>query len=271
MPDVSVGTPSDDFAFPMFDTEQLDAIDRDRRKRENELLLALLLIGGQAYRTARHDVKLGSDPLYAIRLVLTGNQHFPGMVAPIAKAMVEAHQAGFARMMRMTGGTVEEPIPVYTPAAQNAASLAIGTLVRQVNGALSAPVAPESTLDALKQAWRDAGWTARDPRTLRALTGSVIVQGYGGGMFRAGQAIVKVRGFVHRSVLDDGTTEICVQRDGLRLPKDHAYWRSNFPPLHFGCRSVLMPVLSDGPWSDWLPTVPPAPGWGRMAVLMEAA
>jgi len=44
------------------------------------------------------------------------------------------------------------------------------------------------------------------------------------------------------AVLDVRTTEICRPRHGVTLPADHSWWRNNYPPLHFNCRSGVRAV-----------------------------
>lgn len=43
--------------------------------------------------------------------------------------------------------------------------------------------------------------------------------------------------------IDDGRqTQICRSRSGIVLPAGHPFWSSNWPPLHFGCRSTVRGV-----------------------------
>jgi uncharacterized protein with gpF-like domain len=75
-------------------------------------------------------------------------------------------------------------------------------------------------------------------------------------------ALDGVTGLRHVSTVDDRTTAICLERDGLQLPLDDPYWQSNTPALHFRCRSVLVPLTHDFEPSARLPTVPPMAGFG---------
>ncbi|GEM_PF-2342047 len=43
-------------------------------------------------------------------------------------------------------------------------------------------------------------------------------------------------------VEDERQTDICSKRSGIILPASHAFWKSNWPPLHFNCRSTVRPV-----------------------------
>jgi len=64
-----------------------------------------------------------------------------------------------------------------------------------------------------------------------------------------------MKGYEHVSTLDSKTTFICSSRDGAAWSLDgegiNALGKQNkyqVPPLHFGCRSVLVPVLKS--WED---------------------
>lgn len=76
--------------------------------------------------------------------------------------------------------------------------------------------------------------------------------------------------FVFVAVMDDKTDECCAIRDGKLLseleanpPDDEGVCEGNIPPLHFNCRCVLSPYLSDTPdlepsneedFNQWLTT-----------------
>lgn len=43
--------------------------------------------------------------------------------------------------------------------------------------------------------------------------------------------------WMYDAVLDSRTTDICRTRNGTVRPADDSWWRSNWPPLHYNCRS----------------------------------
>ena len=45
--------------------------------------------------------------------------------------------------------------------------------------------------------------------------------------------------WVYDAILDGRTTDICTARDGTTLRHDDPWWLSNFPPLHFNCRTNI--------------------------------
>lgn len=54
-----------------------------------------------------------------------------------------------------------------------------------------------------------------------------------------------VDAYQYSAILDDVTSEICGQLNGLTFPKGEA----PIPPLHFNCRSVLIPITRFEEWS----------------------
>lgn len=41
---------------------------------------------------------------------------------------------------------------------------------------------------------------------------------------------------------DARQTDLCKARSGILLPSSHPWWKTNWPPLHFGCRSTVRSV-----------------------------
>lgn len=69
------------------------------------------------------------------------------------------------------------------------------------------------------------------------------------------------KAFRHISVLDGRTTQICRGADGATLPADHPYWQTHWPPLHYNCRSIIVPMF--GEWEETeVPWMNPDPGFG---------
>jgi SPP1 gp7 family putative phage head morphogenesis protein len=73
---------------------------------------------------------------------------------------------------------------------------------------------------------------------------------------------------------DSRQTSICQERSGTILPSSHPFWQSNWPPLHFNCRSTVRAVFAEevdamrenGTWSptpgDVTPPSDAATGFG---------
>lgn len=251
--------------------ESIDAIERDRKRRERELLLLFLLIMGQTRRYAIHAIRLGIEPINAMRTVWLGSEHFRGIVTPMARVMADAHIAGYERAANMVG--TETPAPAseslvwyYTPKAQVAAEQMLGTMSAKVSTALSGVSDPKAVIITIRQAFEDGGYTVENPTALeRGAEVAVVQSGNDGAANAMQQPDTRHYGYRHYSVLDKGTTAICRQRDKITLPRDSNYWKQNWPALHFGCRSIVLPWMQEGTWST-VPNnlAPPAEGFGVM-------
>lgn len=44
---------------------------------------------------------------------------------------------------------------------------------------------------------------------------------------------------------DERQTSVCAQRSGIILPATHPFWSTNWPPLHFNCRSTVRGVFKE--------------------------
>lgn len=44
---------------------------------------------------------------------------------------------------------------------------------------------------------------------------------------------------------DERQTSVCAQRSGIILPSTHPFWSTNWPPLHFNCRSTVRGVFKE--------------------------
>lgn len=65
------------------------------------------------------------------------------------------------------------------------------------------------------------------------------------------------------AIIDGKTTDVCMSMDGHIHPIDSDVWASYTPPLHFNCRSLLVPVTMDDVWQESdAPSVSPAEGFG---------
>lgn len=48
---------------------------------------------------------------------------------------------------------------------------------------------------------------------------------------------------------DSRTTKTCLPLQGLVLPADHPFWKSNWPPFHFNCRTTVRPIYKES--DEW--------------------
>jgi SPP1 gp7 family putative phage head morphogenesis protein len=61
-----------------------------------------------------------------------------------------------------------------------------------------------------------------------------------------------VKGLEFSAILDSRTTDICTANDGFTAFANSGVWENHRPPLHFNCRSILVPITIDD--EDWVPS-----------------
>lgn len=258
-----------------YDQEKLDAIERDRKRREDALLLALLLLSDEARRDAYTMLKYGMSPDAVIRTVMQRG------VGTLSLAMADSYRDGVRRMAVLAdetvpqsgealrawkdenAGTVQTLSIAFRPQAQEAAD----AMVKSVREAVADKTTFVETTElkaAIREAFDVAGYTLAHPFALNAGVERAIVGAHNQGLFGGATDRPQViTGLRHVSVRDDRTTPICIERDGLMYPLDDPYWISGgIPPLHFGCRSALLPIFGEFTRSERYPVTQPQPGFG---------
>jgi SPP1 gp7 family putative phage head morphogenesis protein len=259
--------------------EELQALDDKRREREEELLILLLLLLGWAVgqelveggvgTVALQRVPVGATALRQGAITpATGNRLPAGTlatlqrilttqgVAEIAGSMADAHLDAFAfNVPDLTGAPDrDELIREYGPSAEE--------MVTAILEAIQ-----ESGAPTLAEALVVAKYTKSDATGLELGAERQIVTASNAGLLNG--AIVRhgrggITGLRHVSVIDDRTTKICTDRDGLALPVLDPYWMINWPSLHWRCRSTVVPIVGRFKASNWRPKTPPSVGFGRM-------
>jgi uncharacterized protein with PIN domain len=256
--------------------EQARLIERKRRDREDELLLLLLLLCDDARRDTA--VMLAHGKSYAD---VIANDLAPGVNA-IARTAALAHADAYRRFGKIAGVTVPRdaagPLDVlarqYEPGARAAVDAMTQSLTQAVAD-ITAKFPDESPKLLAKSAFDNAGYTKDKPHNLDFGAERAIVLASNVGMLQAARQVSDAErrggvelptrqmiGLRHHSVIDDRTTDICLDRHNLTLPVDDPFWFFNVPPLHPRCRSILLPVVGAYEADTVLPSVPPAPGWG---------
>jgi hypothetical protein len=261
------------------DAAELERVERERRAREDELLLLILALMSTARRDAAAVLTHGGDPGYAIRSVVTGTNGFRGVAPLIARTMAQAHRDGYRRAGLMAGtraveradaGTLAALVDLYMPGAREAAAAMAATLVQAVYEAVAQARSEGTAGTALRRTVREAfdaaGYTPTHDRGADLATERAVVSAHSFGIISAAIGAPALQGIVtgleHRSILDSSTTDICRERHELRLPVTAAYWRTNTPSLHFRCRSSLRILTKPFTPTATLPQTPPMPGFG---------
>lgn len=242
--------------------KQTQQIEDARRKREDELTLLLLLLIGHAAEP--NDITPDTFIAALTLMLLTIG------AAEIAHSMALIHTDAF----NLYADNLEQPsieylVTKYRPAADLAAQAVLDSLKQAMT------VTPISTTGTtpltLAGLLKSAGYTPANPETLQ--TGvelNIVAAGNAGAIASAiamndsqknKPGLAKIMALRHVSTLDNRTTIICTERNGLTLEFNDPYWSTNCPPLHFRCRSVLYPLMVDR-LSTNLPKMPPADGFG---------
>lgn len=274
-------------------------MERDRRKREAGLLLLLLLLAGRARLFIVRAIHVGAPWTNILRGVLLGNDSIdqPGGVRTLARAMADSHIAGYQRVGRLLGiempdlagvggaSAMESLATAYTGAARQQ----LGRVANSLEGAVTARLAEVADADritadtgAVNEAFERAGWAKLDPfdtdlaenarRSAAAEATAAVLRAYGAGMHEGYQAppvtdVLTALRFT--AVIDERTTTICRARDGVTLPLDSPWFFRNYPPLHFNCRSVVLPLRRQVEFTADPPDFPlPAEGFGSYSGML---
>jgi hypothetical protein len=261
----------------MNDDELAKKIDRARRRREDELLLLLLLLWEDDAAELATALKYG----YAVQPIL---RHTADQAVPIiARSMADAHRDSFGRVALLGGevsradaGSTAVLMAMYESHARDAANAMASTLGNAVHD-VQAKFPDENPKYLSQSAIDNVGYSRSQAYGLDQGAERAIVHASNVGLFAAARLVNDAEGrggsqittrqavgLRHYSVVDDRTTDICLDRHMLTLPIDHPYWRTNIAPLHPRCRSIVLPVLGTYEADTVLPTVLPMPGWGRM-------
>lgn len=267
---------------------KVDRVEKDRRERELLMLVLLLSLVGTARRFAGNAIRLGADPAQAIRNVLHGNPrlHLPGGGAKVASLMASAHLAGWKRAAGYAGNDADAPeyddvFPIYRSGQAKVTADTILTgisesLIKLLTVTLAANASERTPVQVrrVNEAFTRYGWTSDSPGgvdpSTKAPAGYAaasaatngILEAYNDGFWGGVMGGDSSYPLQHFTIIDERTTEICECRDGFTRPKNDPYWMTNWPKLHWNCRSIVLPVSHKTPLSEIYPSIPPMPGFG---------
>lgn len=257
---------------------QYDRIERERRRREAELLALLLILTTGARRYAASAIRHGLPPVDAITRAVIGNPalDLPGIAKPIARAMVEAHANAMTRVCRTVG--VDVPVnPQAEQAIVRHYQQAAKGYAESVNKSLTEAVRESERLGIesgknvaqrvrdLRGAFDNAGMGPEKSYRLEQMATDAVLDADGNGTVSAIQepeVKEKITALKHVSKIDTGTTTICRARQGITLPPDAPYWLRNYPMLHHGCRSAVIVLAGDDVTFKGPPNLLPPPDEG---------
>lgn len=280
-------------------TEELKALDDKRREREDELVLLLLLLLGWGVNRLADDDRAGVAALVQpsgngqpgtrtpTNVSPAGNRPAPGILAALRKlltrfgipeiagSMADAHIDGFAVFgAKVTPPNRDTLIRQYSATAREMTD----AMVESIKGHL---ITAEGDL---AEALRLAGYTKSNSRNLEVGAERNVIAASNAGLVGGAVSILGKKGvtrLMHVSVVDERTTRWCLPRNGVNLPIGHPYWQKNWPSLHAGCRSTIVPLKASSvvrvtPDALLTGLLPPEKGYGEapesiMAILRSAA
>lgn len=266
--------------------EMVERIERDRRDREAAVLLLLLGLLRQSRVNVNRAIRVGApwQPMLAATLLGDESLDLRGGIKLLALLMADAYAAGLRRLGRLVGVRLElhaareELVERFAVRARQTLERIAGGVQREVEKAL-AEAAPADSISADVQAtggaFRVTGMAEDASHGAEAEATTAITVAYAQGMQDAVdepavRAVLTGLRFVNP--LDERTTDICRGREGVKLPLDHPWLFRNWPPLHFSCRSIVLPLTGNGVKFTENPPddPPPSPGFGHWAGILSA-
>jgi hypothetical protein len=271
---------------------QFDAIERDRKRRERDTLLLLLLYASRAQRLIVGHLRDAGDDATELDVL---HPKMSVAVEPLQRAQAEAWAQAHKRvgdisdedliaagLLAIDSEYYDQALPLFEQPARDIVSGIAGRLSDVARQAVADKFSGENAADVVRKAFVAGGWTAREPSSVDSeLTGKpawavrteatdAIIKAYNGGFYEGMEdprIKVKLTAYRHVSVLDDRTSDICRERGmilpgGITLPIFHSYWNKNWAPLHFLCRSMILPCFGEVEFSTVFPVTQAEPGWG---------
>lgn len=131
------------------------------------------------------------------------------------------------------------------------AGAAQADLATQAWEAMDKAISQGTTLDEFKRdvgAQLEAAWGKQDPWRLETIFRTQAMAAYGAGRHEilSHPEVRKARPYLRFDAVNDSrTSDVCEALDGVIRPADDPFWLTRTPPLHFCCRSVLVPLSEE--------------------------
>lgn len=259
------------------DREHARRMDADRAAVENVGIRAARLMGSQLRLAAIAALERGDDPRPTV-------QRLVKLAAPtLTDAMVAGHLRGRLRQLltaapmfrvkskvKLSGtaydGTIDflkkrldvtaEQVAalaeIYTPAAVKVLSLtadaAAKTVAKAISDITAANLHVREGVSVLRQAFNAAGITPTSSFQLEAVFRTQTQIAYSAGRWNGlqdpeVQSILKA--FKYVTVGDDRVRPTHAAMEGITLPKDNAFWKTNWPPNGYSCRCAALEIYRE--------------------------
>jgi hypothetical protein len=263
--------------------DDIARIERERKAREKGLLLWMLSLAERARLNVVRAIRVGAVWTGVLRGVFVGDDRIdqPGGAGVLSKAMADSYLTGYHRAGLLVDVRLGPPALLadvardYVPEATQALDRIGRSLETAVAEEIQAVVAEDrisADAAAVGEAFRKAGWTPENPTSATGSSSGIVLKQFAVGMhngFKHPDVVAVLTGLHFVNPLDAVTTDICRKRAGTKLPLDHPWWFRNWPPLHYGCRSVVLPMMREFTPTESPPDFPPPdPGWGTYSGLL---
>jgi len=248
-----------------------ERMDRDRAQVERIGIRAASNIGRQARITAVHVYRAGLDPLTAADKILSDAKYL------LAQSMLAAHLQGRRRTLingapqlrkvKLASASYDAAIDflqrrlklsesdllnlerTYSIAAEKMLTKMKDVLRSHVQKALQSAVSKQAHVKTgiamLRDAFDQAGVTPQNSYTLENIFRTQAQVAYSAGRWNGlqDQDIQEILwGFKYVTVGDDRVRPTHRAMDGVTLPKDDPWWRSNMPPNGYSCRCSALEI-----------------------------
>ena len=133
-------------------------------------------------------------------------------------------------------------------AAQTIDTLAAGLRTRMgriSSEVLAQGIPTQSAVRLIRTEMDAAGLNPVDPRLIETVYRTQASVAYSAGQWNAhqGETLGDILwGWEYSTVGDDRVRPNHAAMDGVRLPKDNPFWRTNFPPQGWNCRCTAIPI-----------------------------
>lgn len=160
------------------------------------------------------------------------------------------------------------------------AGVAQADLVTEVWEAVESAVKDGTTLDDFKASVGDklaSAWGGDDPSRLETIFRTNVQDAYGKGRYEqmTHPAVLQRRpAWQFSAILDSRTSEECASFDGVVRAADDEWWADHQPPIHFNCRSTIVPLTLEEASDEGFDYAPPEEasddGFGDQAAAQAA-
>ncbi len=119
-------------------------------------------------------------------------------------------------------------------------------LIRQIQGLYQTQLRSGAARADLTQQMagllEQAGIGVRNPYWLETHYRNNMMNAYNAGRWQQLQDTETVQYLQYNAILDEGTTELCDELDGLILVRNDKRWQTIYPQNHHSCRSIVTPI-----------------------------